>query len=107
MQSCQTSRQVTHLAADLDDLRTGCERLGDTFRGVAILFGAVAALVMVGGIWTSEPLFTVSSAFALTAAGAFAFGARALSLAVRASPRILASPAAFRTERKPNWSRAA
>ena len=55
-------------------MRANCERLGDTFTGAALLFCAVAAVVAFGGLWMGEPLFTVSSAFALTAAAAFGIG---------------------------------
>ena len=69
-------------------VRANCERLGDTFTGAALLFCAVAAVVAFGGLWMGEPLFAVSSAFALTAAAAFGIGARTMSQAAKAAPRI-------------------
>jgi hypothetical protein len=91
-----------HLGAELDTLRADCERLGDTCTGAALLFAAAAAVVMFGGLWTGEPLFTVSFAFALSAAVAFAFGARAMAHAVHAAPRIVPAyaPVSFELEAK-------
>jgi hypothetical protein len=95
------------LAADLDTLRADCERLGDTFTGAALLFGAAAAVVMFGGLWTGEPLFTISFAFALTAAVAFGIGARAMAQAARAAPRIVTVQAPLRFDNAAKWRRAA
>jgi hypothetical protein len=96
-----------HLAADLDAVRADCERLSDTFAGATLLFSAAAAVVAFGGLWMGEPLFTVSFAFALTAAVAFGIGARTMSQAAKAAPRIVEARAPLSFDNAAKWRRAA
>jgi hypothetical protein len=96
-----------HLAADLDAVRADCERLCDTFAGAALLFGVAAAVVALGGLWIGEPLFTVSFAFALTAAVAFGIGARTMAQAAKAAPRIVEARAPLHFDNAAKWRRAA
>jgi hypothetical protein len=107
MPALQNLRPAAHLAADLETARAECERLADAFAGLSVLFAGASALVLFVGVWSVEPLFAASFGFALAAALAFAFGARAMSQAARAAPRIVPAPVLARVESRPNWRRAA
>ena len=88
MHDIQRHRKVTELIDDFDGLRTQCERIGDRMRGMALLFGVVAALVTAAGLWSRTPLFALSAGFSLSAAVGFALAAHALAAANRAAPRV-------------------
>ena len=95
------------LAAELQELRARCERIGDTLAGLALLFAVVAALTIGGGVWLDAPLFGMSAAFALAAALAFAFAARALARARHAAAPLLASEPPALPRPQPRLHRAA
>jgi len=88
------------LTSDLARLQTNCERTGDLFLGLTILFGAVGALVVVVGVLLHAPLFAFSAGFAFAAAVAFGACARRLgrtertivATAVTAAPRRASLP---------------
>ncbi len=114
MPDLQRIRQTAEIAVELDAQRVRCERVGDTFAGLAMLFSATAALILFGGWWTGEPLVMVSFAFALAPAVAFAFLARTMTLVGQATPRIVTAPATVATPQppvrfvaEPKWRQAA
>jgi hypothetical protein len=78
-----TNRNRQSLAEDFQAASARLERLGDLFAGLALLFGAVTALVVTVGAWTEQPLFSISSGFALAATIAFAGSARVVGQAGR------------------------
>ena len=96
MPEFRRARPALELAAEFDDLRGSCERVGDALMGLALLFSAVGALAIGGGFWLDAPLFGMCGGFALAAALAFAFAARALARSRRAAaPAFMSEPAAL------------
>jgi hypothetical protein len=86
------NRRVSELSSDLEGLRSTCERLGDTFAGLSLLFAAVAVVVIAAGVWARAPVFAMSAGFALTASLAFAVSAPALAKA--RGPQLRRQPVA-------------
>ncbi len=75
------NRQVSELSSDLETLRMSCERVGDAFVGLSVLFGGVAVLVAAVAVWAHAPIFAMSAGFALAASLAFAVSVRELGKA--------------------------
>jgi hypothetical protein len=88
MQDGRQVRKVGELIEDFDAMRVRCEALGDRLKGLALVFGAGAAVVMAAGVWRETPLFAVGSGFALAAAVGFAAAGHAAAQATRAAPRV-------------------
>ena len=114
MPELQRIRQTADLADELDAQRARFERIRDTFMGLAMLFSASAGLILFGGFWIGEPLVAVSFGFALAPALAFAFLARMMARAGRATPRIVTASApvampqaSARFASEPKWRQAA
>ncbi len=72
------TRDVSKLSQELALVRSDCERVGDMFTGLAILFAAVGALVVGGGVWLHAPAFVLCAALAFASALAFSISARSL-----------------------------
>ena len=85
------SRPLADLADDLDAVHAHVARLAGVLSGLSLLFGALAALTVIGGVWTREPLFAMSAGFAVTAAAAFGLSAQSLASAATNTPRIRAA----------------
>ena len=88
MADVQRVRRVSELIDDFDALRARCETLGDHLTGLALLFGAAAALVLAIGLVRGAPMFALGAGFALAAAVAFGATAQVAARASRAAPRV-------------------
>jgi hypothetical protein len=67
------------LTQERDNLTRQTERITDLFLGLTVLFGCVGTLVLGAGLWLQAPIFTLSAAFALSAAVAFGFASRRMA----------------------------
>jgi hypothetical protein len=67
------------LTQERDNLTRQTERITDLFLGLTVLFGCVGALILCAGVWLQAPIFSLSAAFALSAAIAFAFASRRMA----------------------------
>jgi hypothetical protein len=98
------SRPLADLADDLDGVHGHVARVGGLLSGLALLFGGLAGLTVLVGVWTREPLFAMSAGLALTAAAAFGLSAQSLSRAAAQTPRIRAALVTLPVK---TWRRAA
>jgi len=67
------------LTQERDSLHRQTERITDLFLGLTILFGSVGALILGAGFYLHAPIFTLSAAFAVAAAVAFALSSRRMA----------------------------
>jgi predicted permease len=67
------------LTQERDNLTRQTERITDLFLGLTVLLGCVGTLILAAGFYLQAPIFTLSAAFALSAAVAFAFSSRRMA----------------------------